>query len=65
MLLEGQQEHGILLSSSFMVGDRASDIEAGRAAGCSTILLRAPTDSEPSSADHEIRALAELLDIIV
>lgn len=65
MLLQAQTEHGIELASSFMVGDRASDIEAGRAAGCRTILLRPSTEAEPSTADHEIRTLPELLAIIV
>jgi D-glycero-D-manno-heptose 1,7-bisphosphate phosphatase len=34
MLHEAATELGIDLSSSFMVGDRLGDIEAGRAAGC-------------------------------
>jgi D-glycero-D-manno-heptose 1,7-bisphosphate phosphatase len=39
LLLEAQARYGIDLGSSFMVGDRWRDIDAGRAAGCRTVLL--------------------------
>ena len=39
MMLEASRDFNIDLSRSFMIGDRASDIEAGRAAGCQTILV--------------------------
>ena len=39
MLLEAAGELGIDLTRSFMVGDRNSDVEAGRAAGCATVLI--------------------------
>jgi D-glycero-D-manno-heptose 1,7-bisphosphate phosphatase len=39
MLLESAVELGILLADSYMVGDRGSDVEAGRAAGCRTIFI--------------------------
>jgi D-glycero-D-manno-heptose 1,7-bisphosphate phosphatase len=39
MLLAAAQDHGIDLSRSFMVGDRWRDIEAGRRAGCKTVLI--------------------------
>jgi D-glycero-D-manno-heptose 1,7-bisphosphate phosphatase len=39
MLQEAAREHGLELSRSVMVGNRASDIHAGQRAGCSTILL--------------------------
>ncbi|MDB5292380.1 MAG: family hydrolase [Phycisphaerales bacterium] len=42
MLLQAAGEHGIDLPSSFMVGDRGSDIAAGAAAGCRTILIEHP-----------------------
>lgn len=40
MLLQAADEHGIDLQQSWMVGDAASDIQAGRTAGCRTIWLR-------------------------
>jgi D-glycero-D-manno-heptose 1,7-bisphosphate phosphatase len=39
MLLRAAARDGIDLRQSFMVGDRWRDIEAGRAAGCRTILI--------------------------
>lgn len=39
MLLEAARCDGIDLEASYMVGDRWRDIEAGRAAGCRTILV--------------------------
>lgn len=39
MLLEASQDFNIDLSRSIMIGDRTSDIEAGKAAGCQTILV--------------------------
>lgn len=40
MLLEAAQRFEIDLGSSFMIGDKLVDIEAGQAAGCSPILVR-------------------------
>lgn len=40
MLLRGATALGLDLSASWMVGDRRSDLEAGAAAGCRTILVR-------------------------
>ena len=39
MILQAAREHGIDPSRSFMVGDKMSDVGAGRAAGCTTALL--------------------------
>ena len=40
MLLRAARELGIDLAESWMIGDRRSDLEAGAAAGCRTILVR-------------------------
>lgn len=40
MLLQASREMEIDLSRSYIVGDKLSDLEAGRAAGCSEILVR-------------------------
>jgi D-glycero-D-manno-heptose 1,7-bisphosphate phosphatase len=40
MLLLAAREHGIDLSSSWMVGDTMKDVQAGKAAGCRTILIQ-------------------------
>ncbi len=39
MILRAAAEHGIDLRASFLVGDRMSDIAAGAAAGCRTVLV--------------------------
>jgi D-glycero-D-manno-heptose 1,7-bisphosphate phosphatase len=39
MLLAAAARHGIDLAGSFLVGDRWSDVEAGGAAGCRTVLI--------------------------
>jgi len=39
MILEAARKHGVECTRSFLVGDRATDEEAGRAAGCRTILV--------------------------
>lgn len=65
MLLQATRELGVDLAGSWMIGDRSSDVEAGRAAGCRTVLMRGAAHVEPISADHEIRTLSELLAIIL
>jgi D-glycero-D-manno-heptose 1,7-bisphosphate phosphatase len=40
MLLAAARERGLDLSASFAIGDKHSDVLAGKAAGCRTILLR-------------------------
>ena len=40
MLEEAARDHGIDLSRSWMIGDKAIDVECGHRAGCRTILVR-------------------------
>ena len=40
MLIKASKDLNIDISKSFLLGDRAKDIEAGKSAGCQTILLR-------------------------
>jgi len=39
MILRAAAEHGLDLGASFLVGDRMTDIAAGAAAGCRTVLV--------------------------
>ncbi len=39
LLQEAARRHGLDLSRSWMIGDRPGDVEAGRRAGCRTILV--------------------------
>lgn len=40
MLLQAARDHDVDLGRSYMVGDKLADIEAGRAAGCTAMLVR-------------------------
>jgi len=40
MLIKGGKKYNIDFQSSFLVGDKWSDIEAGRSVGCKTILVK-------------------------
>jgi D-glycero-D-manno-heptose 1,7-bisphosphate phosphatase len=73
LLLRAADELGLDLASSVMIGDRASDIEAGRRAGCTTI--RVKSDAPPVSlppvmaavplADHLAEDLAHAAELVV
>lgn len=62
MLLRAAREHRIDLASSWMVGDSESDVEAGIAAGCRTVLV-AP-EGTSSRAELVARSLAEAWELI-
>ncbi|HEV2440145.1 MAG TPA: HAD-IIIA family hydrolase [bacterium] len=64
LLLRAAADLGIDLAASVMVGDAVSDVEAGRRAGCRTVLLRAARESGPPpagrvAADHVATDLAD------
>lgn len=65
MLVQGSEDFEVDLAQSWMVGDRWKDIEAGKAAGCRTVYLRHPHDTEDAHGpDYEIARFEQLLDII-
>jgi D-glycero-D-manno-heptose 1,7-bisphosphate phosphatase len=51
MLFEAAQTHDLNLAASWMIGDSGHDVEAGRAAGCSTAWLKGRETSAGSGAD--------------
>jgi D-glycero-D-manno-heptose 1,7-bisphosphate phosphatase len=53
MLLDAAREHALDLPSSWMIGDSESDVAAGRAAGCRTILV---SDTATTSVADAITA---------
>jgi D-sedoheptulose 7-phosphate isomerase len=67
LLLEGARRHQIDLPSSFMVGDRWRDVEAGIAAGCKTVLIEGDyhNDHPARPADAKVHSLAEAVDWIL
>ncbi len=40
MLLRAKKELNIDLKQSFMIGDKLSDIQAGKRAGCNTVMVK-------------------------
>jgi transaldolase len=67
MLINAARHCGIDLAASVMVGDRFSDVEAGRTAGCRTVFLDLDDAGEvkPAAADFAVRSLAEAADVIL
>jgi D-glycero-D-manno-heptose 1,7-bisphosphate phosphatase len=66
MILAAAGELGVDLSKSFMVGDRASDIEAGRTAGCTTVFIDLGYgETPPDAPDYVVRSVAEATDVIL
>jgi D-glycero-D-manno-heptose 1,7-bisphosphate phosphatase len=67
MLLEAALKFRIDLAESFMVGDRASDVEAGRVAGCRTVFidLNYASEKKPATQDFTAGNLTEATDIIL
>lgn len=65
MLLEAARERDIDLKKSFMIGDRHSDVEAGIAAGCRTILIGEGDHSANVSPDFQFNSLLEAAQLII
>jgi D-glycero-D-manno-heptose 1,7-bisphosphate phosphatase len=67
LLFQAAERYRISLAGSVMVGDRWKDVEAGRRAGCTTVLLGSGW-GEPSygfPADHATGSLREAAEWIV
>lgn len=70
LLFRAAQEHDIALPQSWFIGDILDDIEAGRHAGCRTILIDNGNETEwrlsPARTPHfRARTLAEASEIIL
>lgn len=70
MLLQAAQDFDIDLKKSYIVGDRASDVKAGKTAGTKTILFD-PGNTQGKyleelevSPDHRVQSLLEISKII-
>jgi D-glycero-D-manno-heptose 1,7-bisphosphate phosphatase len=68
MLLEAAAALGIDLSRSWMIGDSDADTEAGRTAGCRTILVENPRSAHRRHAqghvDYRVRDVADAAEIV-
>lgn len=64
MLLLAAREMNIDLAGSWMIGDTVRDVQAGRAAGCRTILI-GQRDSQPPEADHIAADLPSAIELVL
>jgi D-glycero-D-manno-heptose 1,7-bisphosphate phosphatase len=64
MLLAAARKYAIDLPRSFVIGDRWRDIEAGRAAGCCTVLLDRPY-SACQLANVRVGTLQQAVDFVL
>jgi len=66
MLIRAAQNLRIDCRRSFMIGDRGSDVAAGQALGCTTILIDLHyTGVDLGSPDHRVSSLTEATGIIL
>ena len=66
LLFRAAHDLGIDLTSSFMVGDRWRDVEAGRRAGCRTLFVDCSYgETPPGSYDFRVESLLEASGIIL
>ena len=66
MLLEAATEWSLNLEESFMLGDRWRDIEAGKSAGCKTVLVGGGyPERVPKSPDAKVASLYEASNLIL
>jgi D-glycero-D-manno-heptose 1,7-bisphosphate phosphatase len=66
MILEAASELGIDLANSYMVGDRTSDVEAGRRTGCATVFIDLDyAEPAPTAPDYVVHSVAEAADVII
>jgi len=66
LLTEAARAYNIDLSRSFMVGDRWSDVVAGQAAGCRTVLIDLPhSKADRCEPDFRVRDLPGAVEIIL
>jgi D-glycero-D-manno-heptose 1,7-bisphosphate phosphatase len=67
LLRRAAVEHGIDLSQSFMVGDKKTDVDLGRATGCRTALyaVHSNKDNEGAAPDYQSGSWAAIADWIL
>lgn len=63
MLLEAAARHGLDLSRSWMIGDSAKDIEAGRRAGCA-VTVKVGGEPDTAGADRRVPDMGALVELL-
>lgn len=61
MLFEARDKFGIEMSRSWMIGDTASDIQAGRRAGVKTAFLKNEHEAVPADVDVVLESVTGIL----
>jgi D-glycero-D-manno-heptose 1,7-bisphosphate phosphatase len=56
LLMQAAGEHGIERGASFLVGDKKTDVDLGRAAGCRTVLYGAGDTKDNAGATPDFRS---------
>ncbi|MGC8851961.1 MAG: HAD-IIIA family hydrolase [Minisyncoccia bacterium] len=65
LILQAAEKLNIDLTKSYVIGDRWKDIEAGRSAGCKTLLIRTEYNKDYRAGyDFEINNLKQAVEII-
>jgi D-glycero-D-manno-heptose 1,7-bisphosphate phosphatase len=65
-ILKAADQYNINVSSSFMIGDRWRDVEAGECAGCKTFFIDYRyQEKQPESYDYKVKSLYEAAKIIL
>lgn len=65
MLIEAGGDHQIDMANSYMAGDRASDVLAGKTAGCKTILIGNGNEQAGANPDYKFESLLEAVRFIL
>lgn len=66
MLLAAARKHDLDLSRSYMVGDRASDVEAGMRAGCTAVFIdRGYAEPAPTVQAATVKTFPAAVDFIL
>jgi D-glycero-D-manno-heptose 1,7-bisphosphate phosphatase len=66
LILAAAAENDLDLRESWMIGDRASDVKAGQAAGCRTIFLDFNyAEPKPENPNFVCRSLQEAIGVIL
>jgi D-glycero-D-manno-heptose 1,7-bisphosphate phosphatase len=66
MLLRAAERMNLDCSRSIMIGDRWSDVEAARAAGCKSIFINLNyRDRRPTEPDFVVSSFVEATDVIL
>lgn len=64
MLLTAAEKWNVNLPESYMIGDRNSDVLAGKRAGCKTVLV-GENESDEEGSDHQASTLLTALSFIL